>query len=70
MNKLITKIVGATLGLAMAIGVGVGVANKEAKVVYATTGSYTLTFDANTSTDGTGTHYDDRHSKHFYKRNL
>ena len=35
--KLITKIVGATLGLALAVGVGVGVANnnREAKGVYA-----------------------------------
>ena len=31
--KLITKIVGATLGLAMALGVGVGVANNNNKVV-------------------------------------
>ena len=34
-NKFLTKILGATLGLAMAIGVGVGVAanNKTAKEV-------------------------------------
>ena len=35
MNKLITKIVGATLGLAMVIGAGVGVANGKAKQVLA-----------------------------------
>lgn len=36
MNKLMTKIVGATLGLAMAIGVGAGIANnKNAKEVNA-----------------------------------
>ena len=38
MKKLLTKIVGATLGLALAIGVSVGVANnREAKGVYAAT---------------------------------
>ncbi len=42
MNKLMTRIVGATLGLAMAIGVGVGVANdREAKGLYASTASIT-----------------------------
>lgn len=63
MNKLLTKIVGATLGLAMAIGVGVGAANNQkAKAVYATTGSYTLTFDANTKSNGTGNHLSADHS--------
>ena len=38
MNKLLTKIVGATLGLAMAIGVGVGVANTKTKPVVAAEG--------------------------------
>ena len=40
----------------MAIGVSVGTANnRDAKAVYASTGSYTLTFDANSKNDGTGT---------------
>ena len=35
-NKFLTKILGATLGLAMAIGVGVGVANYNNKAVKVT----------------------------------
>ena len=38
MKKIFTRLLGATLGLAMAIGVGVGVAsnvNKEARAMYA-----------------------------------
>lgn len=44
-NKFLTKILGATLGLAMAVGVGVGVANynnREAKEVNATTSPLTF----------------------------
>lgn len=43
MNKLITKIAGAVLGLSMAVGVGVGYAvgsSKEALPVYAATSTY------------------------------
>lgn len=63
MKKGLTKIVGLTLGLAMAVGVGVGIAsNKQANPVHASTGSYTLTFDSNTSTEGTGSHLASDHS--------
>ena len=45
MKKLLTKIVGATLGLALAIGVSVGATNnREAKGVYAGTNTTTYTF--------------------------
>ena len=55
MKKILTKIVGAVLGFAMAIGVGAGiVGSKKADPVYASTGSYTLTFDANDKADGSG----------------
>ena len=67
MNKLLTKIVGATLGLAMAIGVGVGVANnKKATELNAVTTYEQLTsisgIDETASyvlgIDGTGFHYE------------
>ena len=51
-NKFLTKILGATLGLAMAIGVGVGVAanNNAAKPVEAAVSTYAHTFSAKPST--------------------
>ena len=53
MNKLITKIVGATLGVTMAVGVGVAVANnnKEASPAYATNRSFALYSGALTEGD-------------------
>lgn len=52
MNKLITKIVGAALGLTMAVGVGVAVgSNKEAVPVHATS-SVSGTYNLVTSTTG------------------
>ena len=55
MKKLLTRIVGATLGLALAIGVSVGVANnREAKEVSAdSTYSYTFTSKQFTANDQT-----------------
>ena len=55
-NKFLTKILGATLGLAMAIGVGIGVAanNKQAKPVFADEESaYSIVF-ANSANGATG----------------
>lgn len=54
MNKLMTKIVGATLGLAMAIGVGAGVTkNRNANPVFATDYTEIATFDfSSTTPDG------------------
>ena len=63
MSKFFTKIIGATLAFAMMIGGAVGInANKQAKELNADTGSYTLTFDANTKNDGTGSHLGSDHS--------
>ena len=36
MNKFISRIVAATLGIAMAVGVGVGIAGRKVWPVYAT----------------------------------
>ena len=57
MRKSVTKIVKATVAFAMAIGASVGAAmsSPKANPVYASTGSYTLTFDANSKNDGSGT---------------
>ena len=48
MNKLLTKIVGAALGLTMTVGVGVAVANSNNAVepVRATSGTYTIGWGA------------------------
>lgn len=56
MRKLLTRIIGATLGAALALGVGFGINSiKKSEKAEADTGSYTLTFDANTANDGSGT---------------
>ena len=53
-NKFLTKILGATLGLAMAIGVGVGVVNYNNKVAAGlNAGSLTGTINFNSSASGT-----------------
>lgn len=45
MNKFLTRIVGATLGVAMAFGVGVGISNgKKANELNAATSTYSYTF--------------------------
>ena len=56
MKKLLTRIVGATLGLALAIGVSVGVANnREVKAAFATDYLYSATTYSNGNLTGTGT---------------
>lgn len=54
MKKLLTRIIGATLGLAMAIGVGVGVANNKAERLYADGYLYTATTYSNNGLTGEG----------------
>ena len=50
MRKTFKKAVGWAVGLSMTIAIGAGIAknNLTEKPVYATTGSYVLTFDSNT----------------------
>lgn len=65
MKNHFSKIAGLSLGIALAIGVGAGIGttiNKKVTPVHASTGSYILTFDANTSASGTGTHLASDHS--------
>ena len=57
MNKLLTKIVGAALGLSMTVGVGVAVASQNKNVTKANATNYSLaySFDFATASDGTTT---------------
>ena len=55
MNKNLTKIAALSVSLAMAIGVGVALGVKNSVRNVRADGSYTLTFTANSSKDGSGT---------------
>ena len=59
MNKLITKIAGATLGVAMAIGVGVAIGTRpnDVRATYAAAGDEVVGYTLDGSTAGTGNAY-------------